>query len=1391
MSGAKADTNSDGRADANPPPKRSPPAAPKSASRANAAAPPWQPRQLPALEFPPELPVCAVREEIAAAIRAHRVVIVSGETGSGKTTQLPKICAMAGRGLSGRIGHTQPRRIAATAVARRLADELGTPLGEHVGFKVRFSEQLDPGATFKIMTDGMLLAEIQTDPQLRSYDTLIIDEAHERSLNIDFLLGYVKQLLQGPRRDDLKIIITSATIDADRFAAHFGEPGRPAPVLQVSGRLFPVTILHEETDPEAGAQPGVVADDDEDDDDLPSRIERAIAGLWRKRGGDVLVFLPGEREIRDTADHLRRVQQRAGSDHSNPLARGDIDIVPLFARLSAADQQRVFSRSSGRRVVLATNVAETSLTVPGIAYVVDSGLARVKRYRLRGKVEQLQIEPISQAAANQRAGRCGRVSNGVCVRLYTEADFAARPRFTDPEVLRSSLAAVILRMKSLRLGAVEAFPFLDAPNSRAIADGYALLAELGAVDEARAITAVGRQLARLPLDPRMARMLLAAHEDGCLAEMLVIASYLAVQDPRERPMEAQQAADEAHRAFRDPSSDFLGVLLLWRYWRDAEATRSERNESRRDFTRRMEQMFVSPRRMREWTDVHAQLRQATGELGWQANGDLATPERVHRALLSGLLGNLGYRDPEQKLYQGTHQTRFALHPSSVLGKRAPRWVMCAEMVDTARLFGRMAAPVQPDWIERAASHLLARSWSDAIWSKKSAQAIVHERAVLYGLTLYVNRRVPLAVRDTALARDIFIRHALVEDDWLDGAQGHHLPFLEHNRRLIESIRQLEDRIRRPDLLVDAEFIFDWFQARLPAHVTTGRSLERWYAKAGQEEKQLLYLTREALLRKQADGVDSEDFPRTLVQRGLRFELDYRFDPGTTDDGVTMTVPLALLNQVDAVACEWVVPGLLRDKVAALARSLPQRIRRNLVPLPAWAAGFCERQADDPKGRGLIEALVNDIRETTRAPVTANDFRADTVAPHLFMNLRLVDAHGRVLEQSRHLAQLQARHGLQARNAFQQAFADAAARGEAVTETSTRSSAAPVASHALSASNPSSAATAPAGTGAPVSTGPSAAMPVKAPSRGGLANSDGPVSRASVQDCLGQRFTRWPVAELPAIVEAMAPDSGATIIGYPALVDRSDAVSMEIFDDERTARERHRLGVRRLLLIACRAPLKGLHRQSAEQQKRLVAYVRIGTDESLRRDLDAAVIDRASMSDTLPVTRDGYEALLAQVQSRVGLIGQETARRLDAILDAYGEVVRKRQSMRIGPSEAWLRPLLDDIDRQLALLVYDGFIADTPAEQFAHLTRYLQGIVMRLTRIRADPVREARHTAELAAFWQRYNRLRRDRQNLADPDLDGLRWLLEELRIAMFAQSLRTPSPVSGKRVAKVLERLGG
>ncbi|RJE59478.1 ATP-dependent RNA helicase HrpA, partial [Burkholderia mallei] len=980
------------------------------------------PNPVPPITFAESLPVSGKRDEIARAIAAHPVVIVCGETGSGKTTQLPKICLALGRGLgaggAGLIGHTQPRRLAASSTGRRIAEELGTPFGEVVGYKVRFTDNLAPGASVKLMTDGILLAETQTDPLLKAYDTLIIDEAHERSLNIDFLLGYLRQIL--PRRPDLKLIVTSATIDAERFARHFGSDERPAPVIEVSGRLYPVEVRYR---PIADDRPAAVRHAEggssgrdraksarEAERDLMDGIVDAVDELCREGPGDVLVFLPGEREIRDAAEALRK--------HHPPHT----EILPLFARLSAAEQERVFKASNARRIVLATNVAETSLTVPGIRYVVDTGLARVKRYSYRNKVEQLQIEPISQAAANQRAGRCGRVADGICIRLYEESDFAGRARFTDPEILRSSLASVILRMKSLHLSAIESFPFIEPPPGRAIADGYQLLNELGAVDDENALTPLGRELARLPLDPRVGRMILAARDQQALREVLVIASALSVQDPRERPVDAQEQADQAHRRFADERSEFLQWLRIWAWFEEAVAHK----KSNRQLVDACRQHFLSHLRLREWRDVHSQLLTVVREHGWRLNEADATFEQIHLSLLTGLLGNIGFKAEDEPHYLGARGIKFHLWPGSALVKKAGRWVMAAELVETSRLYARCIAKIEPEWIERIGAHLLKKSLSEPHWEKRPAQVAAFERATLYGLTIYHRRRVAFGRQDPARARELFIRGALV-----DGEFDTKLAFFAHNRKLLADIEQLEHKSRRQDVLVDDELIHAFYDQAIPAGIHTGAAFERWYrdevSKSGQPEDKLrlLYLSRDDLMRHEAAGVTTELFPKRVTMAGVEMALAYHFEPGSPRDGVTLAVPLFALNQVDARRAEWLVPGMLKEKAHLLLKSLPQKLRRHCVPLPEYAAGFVERAGRERFGAGgLVDALIADVREQTQVATKTSDFKLETLPAHLFMNFKVIDEHGRQLAMGRNLAQLRAELGAQAQQHFQKIAAAA-------------------------------------------------------------------------------------------------------------------------------------------------------------------------------------------------------------------------------------------------------------------------------------------------------------------------------------------------------------------------------
>ncbi|MEY2810245.1 MAG: ATP-dependent helicase HrpA, partial [Pseudomonadota bacterium] len=945
------------------------------------------------IEFPEGLPVSARRDELMAAIQAHQVVIVCGETGSGKTTQLPKMALALGRGRMnaragerGRlIGHTQPRRIAATSVAKRIAEELHTPVGEVVGYKVRFNDRLSKTASVKLMTDGILLAETQSDPLLQAYDTLIIDEAHERSLNIDFLLGYLRQIL--PRRPDLKIIVTSATIDADRFAQHFASAKGPAPVLTVSGRTYPVEVRWRPFE-------------ESRDHGLEDAIAEAVDELWRdpRQQGDILVFLPGEREIREAADHLRH---HLGHQ---PTTRG-AEVLPLFARLSQAEQDRVFEPHPGRRIVLSTNVAETSLTVPGIRYVIDTGTARVKRYSFRSKVEQLLVEPISQAAANQRSGRCGRVADGICIRLYDEKDFAGRPRFTDPEILRSSLAGVILRMMSLHLGDVSQFPFLEAPRPKAISDGYQLLNELGAVSDDLALTPMGKELSRLPLDPRVGRMILEARHRQALEEVLIIASALSVQDVRDRPLAQQTQADQTHAKFKDEKSEFSGYLSLWRWIHDSRGGADSHRLSNRQYETLLRQNFINPRRLREWRDVHTQLHTVVAEHGWKLNSEPASYEQLHLSMLAGLLGNLGYRPEEEDVYLGARGIKFYRHPGAHLKKKPGRWIVCAELVETTRLFGRGIAAIDPSWLEQVGGHLLRKQLLDPHWEKRKAEVTALERATLYGLVVYSGRRVPYARADLAGAREIFIREALVEGDWDTP-----LIFLTANRKMVRQVQELEHKSRRQDVLVDDALIYAFYDQQLPADVCTGAGLERWHREekkrrmAHGDTSEPLLLTREELMRHEAAGITTQAFPKTLRLGGIDCSAQYLHEPGDPRDGLTVTVPLFVLNQVSEERAEWLVPGMLKDKIQALLKSLPQKPRARLVPLPETALKMAEAlSAPEMFGGGsLVDALIRQVKSHTQLDMKRADFKHDMVAAHLFMNFRVVDEHGRQLGQGRNL-----------------------------------------------------------------------------------------------------------------------------------------------------------------------------------------------------------------------------------------------------------------------------------------------------------------------------------------------------------------------------------------------------
>ena len=1318
---------------------------------------------LPPIVFPEELPVSTRRDDIAAALRANQVIIVCGETGSGKTTQLPKICLELGRGTKGLIGHTQPRRIAASSTAKRIAQELGSPLGEHVGFKVRFTDTLTRGAWIKLMTDGILLAETQTDPLLKQYDTIIIDEAHERSLNIDFLLGYLKTLL--PRRPDLKIIITSATIDADRFARHFGTDARPAPVIEVSGRLYPVEIRYRpvENFDATAAKPGTPAataggstDNSRRDGrsqqaqkergqrDLMDAVTDAVDELCRIGSGDVLVFLPGEREIRDTAEALRK--------HHPP----HVEILPLFARLSAQEQERVFKISNARRIVLATNVAETSLTVPGIRYVVDAGLARVKRYSYRNKVEQLQIESIAQSAANQRAGRCGRVAAGVCIRLYDEADYLQRPKFTEPEILRSSLASVILRMKSLHLADVESFPFIEPPPGRAIADGYQLLQELGAVDDDNRLTATGRQLAKLPLDPRVGRMILAALDNVCLTEMLIIAAAVSVQDPRDRPLEAQAAADLAHKKFADDKSEFLSYLKIWAWFEDAIAHK----KSNKLLQENCRANFLSQLRLREWRDVHSQLLTIVREQGWRLNEAPATYDNLHTALLTGLLGNIGFKADDDTHYLGARGIKFHVWPGSHLAKKAGKWIMAAELVDTTRLYARTVAQIQPEWLEKVGGHLLKKSFGEPRWEKTQAQVSAFERATLYGLVVYSQRRIHYGLVNPVEAREIFIRDALVGGEFTTRA-----PFFAHNQKLIREIENLEHKSRRMDVLVDDELIAAFYDQALPAHVNNGIAFEKWLKNASAAEPKILYLNRDELMRHEAAGVTTDLFPKLTRMAGIEMGLTYHFEPGAPRDGVTLALPLFALNQVSANRCDWLVPGMLKEKVHLLIKSLPQKLRRHCVPLPDYAAGFCDRiHARNAFGHGsLLDAIITDIRDQTQLAVRTTDFKAETLPAHHWMNFKILDEHGRQLEIGRSLATLQAQFGVQARESFQRlAEQTAIAPIDAVHDDDD-------AIAATGSARPAGRSTA---VGSAGRSGPRAGGPVQ--------GAQVPVAAASGQY---QNLTSWSFVELPELLEIQ--QGRQTMIGFPALVDKVTHCDLEVFDDPTEAVRVHHVGLRRLLALQLKEQLKYLEKNIPGLQQMGMQFMLRGSQEELRDQIIAAGLDRACMQAPLPRTAAEFELRKEQGKSRLGLLVNEIARMAAVILAEFHGLPKKLQTAKGQPQA------VADIEAQVRSLVGKRFIADTDYANLTHFPRYLKAIGVRLEKLRSDPARDPRLMTEFAQVAVPFQRALADRQGArnADPKMDEFRWLLEELRVSLFAQELRTPMPVSVKRLQKVWEAM--
>lgn len=1286
------------------------------------------------IRFDEALPINTRHDEIVAAIRHHPVVIVCGETGSGKTTQLPKLCLALGRGKAGLIGHTQPRRIAATTVARRIAEELGTPLESPdslVGYQVRFQQRGARNARIRLMTDGILLAQTQTDPALQRYDTLIIDEAHERSLNIDFLLGYLHLLV--PKRPDLRIIITSATLDASRFAAHFAQAGQPAPVIEVSGRLHPVEVRYRpvlqeassaaDSLPTSTAAPNVALPPAESDPDrdLPQAVHDAVEECLTHGPGDILVFLPGEREIHECAQTLN-------GGFSTARSRAPLEVVPLFARLSAAEQERVFQPGAARRVVLATNVAETSLTVPRIAFVVDSGLARVNRYSFKRKFERLAIEPISQAAAKQRAGRCGRLGPGLCLRLYSEADFQARPAYTDPEILRSSLASVILRMKALRLDDIAGFPFVDPPSGRAIAEGLQTLVELNALDAQQQLTPIGQQLSQAPVDPRLGRMLVEARHRGCLRELLIIAAALALQDPRERPAAAQASADAAHKRLADPSSEILGWLKLWAWVQQQRQV----HPSRRKFTAALKQQFLSPNRVREWEDLQSQLEVWVKTQSWTLNASAGSADMIHQSVLAGLLSQIAVKAEGEPHYVGARGISCWLHPGVLLSRKPSAWLMAAEWLETRRLFLRGVAPIDPRWLEHLAAHLISRSWHQPHWEKKSGQTVALERAMLFGLTLYQGRRVSYAKLDATEARHLFIREGLIP------AALSRLPaFVQHNLALVERLEAEAHRARRYAAPVDEETLFAFYDARIPNDVLDLAGLEHWLKQALKDEVTALYLDEAVLLQRQS-GNDPR-YPTVWRAAGTTLALQYHFEPGSPRDGVTLRLPLLVLNQINARDGEWLVPGMLPEKILALIKSLPPKIRHRLQPLPSYAEQAAHRIADQAGKVELLKALNRDVQTQTGLRLADTDYRVETLKPHMRMRYELLDDSDRIVAQSRDLAALQSEWGLRASSQFRDAMTAA-------------------------------------GWAAPATETPQPGTQALK-----TAIADIKVAAPLASPAAQQKFTAWTFDALPEHV-ALERD-GQTVIGFPALVDHRSHCEIENFDTPAQAAQAHRRGLLRLYRFALKDRLKQIDRHLPALPEIGLLYLSLGSQESIRDDIVDHAIDTVAIEGKPPRSAAEFEARSRDARTRVLLVAQETARLVLQILQEWSRLNKQLQSARVDAN------MIADIRQQVQQLVFSGFLLKLPRDRLAALPRYLQAAQQRLEKARSDPARDQQLSRELNPLLQNYQRVVQQHRRVIDPRLEEFRWQLEELRVSLYAQTLKTAYPVSVKRLWKVWETL--
>lgn len=1219
----------------------------------------------PVPSFPINLPVNERHDDICKAIEENQLIILCGETGSGKTTQLPKICLKMGRGTFGMIGHTQPRRIAARSVAARIAEELKTELGESVGYKIRFADKLNKNSHIKVMTDGILLAEIQNDPFLQNYDTLIIDEAHERSLNIDFILGYLKQLLA--KRPDLKVIITSATIDPERFAKHFEN----APIIEVSGRTYPVEVRYRPLNND-DAQ----SDKSESQKDQQQAILNAVDELGHESPGDILIFLSGERQIRETSDYLRKQLDNK------------TEVIPLFSRLSNTEQQKVFKSSPHRRIVLATNVAETSLTIPGIQYVIDTGFARISRYSYRTKVQRLPIERVSQASANQRKGRCGRTSDGICVRLYSEEDFDNRLVFTDAEILRTNLASVILQMHNIRLGNIEKFPFIDRPDSRLIKDGYQLLDELQAMNK-QSITPIGKILSRFPVDPRYARMLIAANEFSCLNEILIIVSALSIADPRERPMDKQQQADQAHAQFKDDKSDFIAYLNLWNYYQE-----QRQDLSQNKLRKLCKKNFLSYTRMLEWRDIHSQLLNQCKEVKYKINSTVASYDAIHQALLSGLLSHAGIKNEDGE-YQGARNNIFAIFPGSNLRKKRPLWIMAAEMLETQRHYGLTVAQIDPLWLEKQAHHLIKKSYFEAHWEKRPAQIAAYEKSTLYGLVINPRKKINYGPIDPAFSRELYIRGAFVNREYSS-----HAAFFQHNETLFSDIEKLEHQSRRQDVLVDDEVVYQFYDECIPTGIYNSKLFDTWRKETEKVNPKILYLSRDYLMQHSAGDITEEQYPKQLLVNNTPLSLSYHFNPTSEDDGVTLTVPVALLNILNPVQFEWLIPALLRDKVSHLIKTLPKHLRKNFVPVPQFADACIE--AIDDRSLPLLHSISHQLTKISGIKIPDDAWQVENLDPHFFMRFDVRDLNNKSLAQSRDLEDLRTTLSKEVSKQF---------------------------------------------------------------------------SNNIKWDIEKKGLTQWDFDALPEVINTSV--NNLNIKGFPAIQDDDTSVSIVVVDTQSLANEIHHDGLKRLYLLSVQQQVKYLSKNLPNIQKTCMGYATIGNCNDLKNAIIDASIEKSFFSSKNAVrSHKAFEEALHQGGNDLVNNANSICETLSDIFESFNKI---KKQLKKSTKPNWLVSV-NDIQSQLEHLIYEDFIYFTPLEYLQSCPRYLQAIQQRLDKLQQVAERDRQHTNQLSKYWNRF--VEHNDEYYDNPVFALYRWMLEEYRVSLFAQGLKTQIPVSEKRIEK-------